>query len=122
MPRSEPETNFEGHPGRECGEHRTVGAHRAWCYDCTEWCYPSDDGACKGCELPAVRARAVAAEAGLAAAQAKIAAVGALIRAAEMMPPPRRHVSSSDLRCVLGLPADEACRVAAVTTEQDGTE
>lgn len=39
-------TNFEGHGGH-CGEHRTVGPHRAWCYQCTEWCYP--DGPCKGC-------------------------------------------------------------------------
>jgi hypothetical protein len=45
--------DFEGHPDRECGEHRTVGAHRAWCYDCSEWCYPSTG--CKGCELPALR-------------------------------------------------------------------
>lgn len=46
--------NFEGHEPRECGEHRTVGAHRAWCHDCTEWCYPN--GPCKGCELPQLRA------------------------------------------------------------------
>jgi hypothetical protein len=46
--------NFEGHKGSECGEHRTVGAHRAWCHACHEWCYP--DGPCKGCELPQLRA------------------------------------------------------------------
>jgi hypothetical protein len=40
---------FTGHEPRECGEHRTVGAHRAWCFACTEWCYPSDG--CKGCRL-----------------------------------------------------------------------
>ena len=48
------EPNFEGHPGRECGEHRTVGSHRAWCHDCSEWCYPASP--CKGCELPLLRA------------------------------------------------------------------
>lgn len=46
--------NFEGHAERECGDHRTVGPHRAWCYDCCEWCYP--EGACRGCELPGLRA------------------------------------------------------------------
>jgi hypothetical protein len=48
--------NFFGHDGRECGEHRTVGSHRAWCFDCSEWCYPGIDAACKGCELPSLRA------------------------------------------------------------------
>jgi hypothetical protein len=50
------EPNFLGHKGRECGEHRTVGSHRAWCFDCSEWCYPGIDAACKGCELPSLRA------------------------------------------------------------------
>lgn len=45
--------SFEGHDGRECGEHRTTGM-RAWCHDCSEWCY--DGGPCKGCELPRLRA------------------------------------------------------------------
>lgn len=45
--------NFEGHAGRECGEHRTTGS-RAWCHNCSEWCYP--DSPCKGCELPQLRA------------------------------------------------------------------
>jgi hypothetical protein len=45
---------FYGHANRECGEHRTVGAHRAWCYDCQEWCYPSSDGSCRGCTTAAV--------------------------------------------------------------------
>ena len=44
--------NFEGHEERECGEHRTTGA-RAWCFDCTEWCYPT--APCRGCELPVLR-------------------------------------------------------------------
>jgi hypothetical protein len=47
------EPPFEGHPDRECGEHRTLGG-RAWCHDCTEYCYPG--GPCKGCELPQLRA------------------------------------------------------------------
>jgi hypothetical protein len=42
---------FDGHQPRECGEHRTVGSHRAWCFDCTEWCYPGEG--CKGCRLGA---------------------------------------------------------------------
>jgi hypothetical protein len=42
--------NFLGFGGRECDEHRTVGSHRAWCYDCGEWCYP--DGPCVRCASP----------------------------------------------------------------------
>jgi hypothetical protein len=45
--------HFHGLPGRECGEHRTLGG-RAWCHDCTEYCYP--EGPCRGCELPGLRA------------------------------------------------------------------
>ena len=47
--------HFLGHAGSECGEHRTVGAHRAWCFQCSEWCYP--EVPCKGCELPKLRAK-----------------------------------------------------------------
>jgi hypothetical protein len=39
--------NFQGHDPRPCGEHRTVGEHRAWCFQCREWCY-LDEG-CLGC-------------------------------------------------------------------------
>jgi hypothetical protein len=56
---------FAGHFPRECGEHRTVGPHRAWCHDCSEWCYPDGEMACKGCRIPVLEARAalpVAAE------------------------------------------------------------
>lgn len=42
--------HFAGWDPRECGEHRTVGAHRAWCFDCAEWCYPHAEMACRGCE------------------------------------------------------------------------
>lgn len=38
--------DLEGHEPRECGEHRAVGPHRAWCYDRGERCYP---------EFPCVR-------------------------------------------------------------------
>lgn len=51
--------DWEGFPERECGEHRTVGPHRAWCYDCHEWCYPATEQACKGCEIVALRAEIV---------------------------------------------------------------
>lgn len=44
--------NFGGHPDRECGEHRSTGL-RAWCFGCSEWCYPEQP--CKGCELPMLR-------------------------------------------------------------------
>lgn len=44
------EPNFEGHDSRYCGEHRTVGPHRAWCYDCSEWCYPHEG--CARCREP----------------------------------------------------------------------
>lgn len=32
--------DFVGLTGSGCGEHRTVGSYRAWCYSCAEWCYP----------------------------------------------------------------------------------
>lgn len=41
---------FVGYSPRTCGEHRTVGEHRAWCFDCREWCYSrTPDMACEGC-------------------------------------------------------------------------
>ena len=40
---------FHGHANRRCGEHRTAGG-RAWCFDCTEWCYPRPEAACEGCQ------------------------------------------------------------------------
>ena len=42
------EGNFLGWEPRECHEHRTVGEHRAWCYDCAEWC--SSGCPCVRCE------------------------------------------------------------------------
>jgi hypothetical protein len=39
---------FQGHEPNEGCEHRTVGSHRAWCLDCTEWCYPRNP--CLRCE------------------------------------------------------------------------
>jgi len=48
---------FMGFSLADCGEHRTVGAHRAWCYQDTEWCYPSSP--CRGCELPTLRQQIV---------------------------------------------------------------
>jgi len=49
---------------RECGEHRTVGSHRAWCFDCSEWCYSrTPEMHCRGCELPGLRQRLEALEA-----------------------------------------------------------
>lgn len=44
---------FTGHEPRECGEHRTVGTHRAWCFDCGEWCYPK--APCVRCEIATLR-------------------------------------------------------------------
>jgi len=44
---------FMGFSLADCGEHRTVGSYRAWCFDDTEWCYPSSP--CRGCELPTLR-------------------------------------------------------------------
>lgn len=46
--------HFEGHQPRECGEHRSVGAHRAYCYDCHMWCYPRIEAACHGCRNPVI--------------------------------------------------------------------
>ena len=63
LPAPEPHPErFEGHDGRECGEHRTTGP-RAWCSNCQEWCYPGI--LCRGCELPLLRQRAEQAEAAL---------------------------------------------------------
>lgn len=45
---------FQGWTGSDC-EHRTVGEHRAWCYDCTEWCYPVGDAACARCREAVAR-------------------------------------------------------------------
>lgn len=45
-----PEKNWEGLPNS--GEHRTVGSHRAWCYDDVEWCYPGT--LCKCCDQQTV--------------------------------------------------------------------
>jgi hypothetical protein len=56
---TEPTENFDGHEGRECGEHYAVRSHRAWCHDCTEWCYP--ERPCKGCDAPRMRAFVVEA-------------------------------------------------------------
>lgn len=46
--------NFQGFEDRECGDHRTVGEHRAWCHEDTTWCYPNSP--CPRCELPQLRA------------------------------------------------------------------
>lgn len=61
--------NFQGHVRRECGEHRTVGSHRAWCYDCSEWCYP--DVPCVRCERPMLEARIAALESRVAALESR---------------------------------------------------
>lgn len=53
-------TLWEGIEGRDCGDHRTVGEHRAWCYDCGEWCY-SGVARCRGCAAPTVRSLLAAA-------------------------------------------------------------
>ncbi len=45
---------FQGWTGSDC-EHRTVGSHRAWCYDCAEWCYPVGDAACARCREAVAR-------------------------------------------------------------------
>ncbi len=41
---------FLGFEPRGCGEHRTVGSYRAWCFDCSEWCYPQEP--CARCGSP----------------------------------------------------------------------
>lgn len=48
-------------------EHRTVGPHRAWCYDVSTWCYPQDP--CPACLPPVdvVDLRAALGYAGLEA-------------------------------------------------------
>jgi hypothetical protein len=58
VPIHEEDGCFSGFEPRECGEHRTVGEHRAWCYDCSEWCYPK--APCIRCEIGPLRAFAEA--------------------------------------------------------------
>lgn len=42
-------SNGNSFEGFENGpEHRTVGTHRAWCYEASEWCSP--DAACSACD------------------------------------------------------------------------
>ena len=48
--------NFVGFEPRLCGEHRTVGPHRAWCFDCREWCYPDPEIACIRCNPKVIEA------------------------------------------------------------------
>jgi len=71
------ETNFIGHDGRECGEHRTVGPHRAWCFDCTEWCYP--EAPCVRCEAPKVEGARDRWKARAEQAEEQVAAIRTLI-------------------------------------------
>jgi hypothetical protein len=49
---------FTGHQPRECGEHRTAGPLRAWCFADGEWCYPDPEMACRGCRIPVLEAQA----------------------------------------------------------------
>jgi hypothetical protein len=50
-PTFDKDKNFTGWTKRRCGEHRTVGEHRAMCSTCGEWCYPERDMACDGCRI-----------------------------------------------------------------------
>ena len=43
----------------ERGEHRTTGG-RAWCYDCSEWCYTAPEMQCKCCRVVALEAEVAA--------------------------------------------------------------
>lgn len=56
-----PKVDWHGATLRECGEHRTVGPHRAWCFDCTEWCYSRPEAMCKGCRVAGYEAELVLA-------------------------------------------------------------
>ena len=47
---------YTGYEPRECGDHRSTGS-RAWCFECSEWCYPRIP--CKGCEIEGLRDRVV---------------------------------------------------------------
>jgi hypothetical protein len=77
--RYDSEGRYLGGPGL-C-EHRTVGSHRAWCFTCSEWCYP--DAMCVRCsqehldsEVEHLRQRLAAAEAVCEALDASASPVG----------------------------------------------
>ncbi len=49
--------NYLGKVGTTC-EHRSVGDHRAWCFNCAEWCYPNSPcGQPAGCSTIALEAK-----------------------------------------------------------------
>lgn len=62
-PHLDTEGSFYGFQSRDCGEHRTVGAHRAWCFDCSEWCLP--DQPCRRCHGVSEVLRIIAAGYGI---------------------------------------------------------
>lgn len=62
-----------GHEQRQCGEHRPLGAERAYCYECSEKC--SELGPCMGCELPVLRHELADAKARAEAAEAKVSRI-----------------------------------------------
>lgn len=62
-PHLDTEGSFYGFQSRDCGEHRTVGAHRAWCFDCSEWCLP--DQPCRRCHGVSEALRIIAAGYGI---------------------------------------------------------
>lgn len=105
---AETATHFVGHENRECGEHRTTGP-RAWCFDCSEWCYPAIP--CKGCELPTLRAAVERVEALLTS--------GPIGRVSG-----ERYIRADLIRDALRAPdspSPSPSPVSAATGEHDGT-
>ena len=117
---------FQGHPGRECGDHRTVGGHRAWCYDCGEWCYPQIP--CVRCEVPRLRAEIATLRAGLASPSEEVVAENKRLRAVlrEVLDDYAFHLRGCPGKpgmensgpCDCGL--DELAALAALRTTKEG--
>lgn len=105
------EPNFEGHEPRGCGEHRTAGAHRAWCYDCSEWCYPDSEtdllvaGRCNGCRVHWLEDRL-------------IAVIELVKHARSISPSPSMHVYVADLERALGREAARPHKLGQRDEEQ----
>lgn len=108
---------FTGHQPRECGEHRAY-PRRAYCLECSEWCYPDPEMGCKGCRLARLEHR----ETGVA---------GAIVRRLAALDDPRDQEYGDCLLCYesSSRPHAQSCPwrqarewVASATEESGGAD